>query len=379
MKKEKGIIVIGGHVQGLGITRIFGKRGFDIVLLDTEKYNLTRNSKYCKTFIKYNKDQLFDKLMEIGNSGLYKNYLILPTNDLHVGIISKNKDILSRFFTVGTSNWKSVEMCYNKRITYSLAKEIGIPIAQTDTPDTIEELEQLEPEFPCIIKPAIMHSFYSKLKTKVFVCKNKDELINNYKRAIEVIAPEEVIVQSIINGESEHLYSACFLFDEDKDIISFVARRARQHPPDFGNATTFAQIVDNDYLIEISKKLLSKIKYRGVCEVEYKYDEQSNEYKFLEINPRTWKWHLITETANINLLENYYNLLTEKKTEKYNGCEKSSFRHLMTDLPMIIKYKLTGRYKKYDKYPVKYGVFDINDIKPFLAEIFYLPILMIKR
>jgi len=375
----KNVIIIGGHVQALGIARILGKLDFNITILDSTIFNLARHSKFCENFIKYKKDHLLKKLVEIGKIKEYQNSIVFPTNDLHVGVLSNNKELLSKYFTIAADDWSSVEKSYNKRLTYQIASDLNIPIAKTWAPNSLSELKQLRIEYPVIIKPAVMHSFYSKLKKKVFVCKNETELITNYNLALSVIPAEEVIVQAIINGGSEHLYSACFLYDKNKEIQSFVGRRARQHPPDFGNATTFAQIVDNDELLNLSRKLLKAIQYTGLCEVEYKFDEETNEYKLLEINPRTWKWHSIAARANINILENYV-LFLQGKYSKTDGIpRKASFRHLITDVPTVLRYKKLGLYKKHPDYPMQYAVWSKSDIKPALFELIYLPYLILKR
>jgi len=379
MENRKGVIIIGGHVQGLGIARILGKLKIPVVIMDATSLNLARHSKYCSSFVKYNKDNLYQSLLDLGKKGFFKDYIVFPTNDLHVGILSKNKEELSSYFTIASDDWEVVEKCYNKRETYTIAKEIGIPIANTWMPNSLQELERLEINYPVIIKPAVMYSFYEKLKKKVFVCNNKKELIENYQLAIDVIPPKEIIVQAIIEGGSQHLYSACFLRQKSGVIQSFVGRRARQHPPDFGNATTFAQIVQNDELVELSSQFLKHINYQGVCEVEYKYDESSKEYKLLEINPRTWKWHSIAEKANVNLLENYYNLLQNIPLKLGKTIRNANFRHLLTDIPTVLKYKRLGIYSKHVSYPVKYAVWDKDDLKPAFYELLYLPSFILKR
>ena len=375
----KNVIIIGGHIQALGITRILGKLDFNITILDSTIFNLARHSKFCKKFIKFKKDNLLNKLFELGKTKEYQNSFVFPTNDFHVGILSKNKELLSKYFYIATDDWSSVEKFYNKRLTYQIATDLNIPIANTWAPNSLSELLNLEIEYPVIIKPAVMHSFYSKLKKKVFVCNNKAELIKNYNLTLSVIPSNEVIIQSIIKGGSEHLYSACFLFNKEKEIQSFVGRRARQHPPDFGNATTFAQIVDNDELLNISRKLLKEIKYKGICEVEYKFDEQTKQYKLLEINPRTWKWHSIAEKSNINILENYILLLQGKQKKVNNKISKSSFRHILTDIPTLFLYKKLGIYKKYKSYPIQYAVWSKSDLRPMIFELIYLPYFLFKR
>tara|TARA_Y100001954_G_C15811781_1_gene605577 strand:+ start:704 stop:1834 length:1131 start_codon:yes stop_codon:yes gene_type:complete len=375
----KKVIIIGGHVQSLGITRILGKLDYKITIIDSTKYNLARHSRFCYNFIKFKNEKLLEKLLEIGQMKQYQNSFVFPTNDYHVEVLSKNKELLSKHFIVASDNWSSVEKCYNKRLTYQIAKDLNIPIAKTWMPNSLEELLNLEIEYPVIIKPAVMHSFYSKLKKKVFVCNNKNDLITNYNLSLSVIPSNEIIIQSIINGGSQHLYSACFLFDRGKEVQSFVGRRARQHPPDFGNATTFAQIVDNNELLNISRNLLKEIRYRGMCEVEFKFDKESKEFKLLEINPRTWKWHSIADKSKINLLENYILLLQGKQTKINTKITKASFRHLLTDIPTLFRYKKLGIYKKYKSYPIQYAVWSKSDLKPALFELIYLPYFLLKR
>lgn len=375
----KGIIIVGGHVQALGIARIIGRLNIPVIVLDNTIFNLARHSRFTNQFIKYEKGKLLDKLNSFKNENNFQGFTVFPTNDEHVGILSQNKKGLDDFFIIASASWEVIEKCYNKRLTYKIAKQENIEIAKTWMPDNEKELLNLQLTYPIIIKPAVMHSFYSQLKKKVFVCNNSDELLINYRLALTVIPAEEIIIQDIIPGGSEHLYSACFLFDGQKEIQSFVGRRARQHPPDFGNATTFAQIVDNDELLETSKKLLKAINYHGVCEVEYKYDPIDHIYKFLEINPRTWKWHSIAAKAGSNMLENYYLMLQKKELKKATPVKKASFRHLMTDIPTAIRYRILGIFKKYPKYPMQYAVWSISDIKPGIFELLYLPYLIFKR
>jgi predicted ATP-grasp superfamily ATP-dependent carboligase len=213
----------------------------------------------------------------------------------------------------------------------------------------------------------------------VFLCNNKEELIQNYKKAITVIPANEVIIQAVIKSESDGLYSACFLYNKDHAIQSFVGRRARQHPPDFGNATTFAQIIENDELESLAIKILNEIEYTGLCEVEFMHDKNDNKFKFLEINPRTWKWHSIANKANVNMLESYVQLLSNKPLSKKKKADFASFRHLITDIPTLIKYKQKKLFKKYPKYPMQYAVYDLKDLKPFIFELIYLPITIFKR
>ena len=379
IKLRPGVIVIGGHVQGLGITRIFGKNNIPVVLLDETATNLTRHSKYCKEFIKYSKNKMLDKLLSLIEEKKYENWLLMPTNDRHVGILGDNKNELARHFKVSTANKEALKHLFNKRNTYKLATDLNIPIPNTWSPDTWEDVIKLDLVYPCIIKPAVMHTFYSQIKKKVFVCNNIAELEENYNRALSLIPNDEVIIQDIVPGNSEHQYSVCFMFDGEKPLVTLSARRARQHPPDFGNATTYAETVSIPEIVTYAETILKEINFIGVCEVEFKYDTRDNTYKFLEVNPRTWKWHSIAEKSDSPILMSLYHFMYELEPIVKNNQEEATFRHLITDLPTMIKMKLSKINYAKTKTNTKYAVWDSKDIVPAIFEILYLPYFILKR
>lgn len=378
-KNLHGVVIIGGHIQGLGIARIFGRNGIATILLDKTKVNLTRHSKYCSKMYLYKEEQLLEQLRNLGRQGAYTNWLLMPTNDAHVEVLSKNKAELSKYFKVSTVDIEVLNYFFNKRNTYKLAEKLQIEIPQTWMPDDWNELDNMDLVYPCIIKPAVMHTFYSKTKKKVFVCNKKQELEENYRKAIQIIPKEEIIVQDIIPGSSENQYSACFMFDGEKALVSLVARRVRQHPPDFGNATTYAETVENLVILADAKKILKAVNFIGVCEVEFKYDKRDGLYKFLEVNPRTWKWHSIAEKSESPILMSLYNYVYNKKIIECNEYKNATFRHLATDIPTMLKMKVLGvKYPKIKK-NTKYAVWDSKDIAPAFFEMLYLPYLILKR
>lgn len=374
-----GVIVLGGHVQGLGIIRIFGENNIPCILLDDTSINIARHSRYCLQFFKYSKGKLLDYLFDFSRKREYRNWLLIPTNDYQVEVLSKNKNELEKFYKVGTDDWEVVEKCYNKILTYQIALDSKIDIPHTYFPKNIDDLDNASIKYPCIIKPAVMYKFYSKLKKKVLKCHDKAELIENYKMALEIISSDEIIVQEIIPGDSENQYSACFLYDGDKPLVSLAARRKRQHPIDFGNATTFAETVFDYRLVEISKTFLNKINYKGICEVEFKYDIRDGKYKLLEINPRTWKWHYIAKATGSDFLVGLYQNIYYRQKIEQNKWPTASWQHLLTDYPIILKLRKRKQKHEEMKRNTVYAVFSLSDIRPFVFEKIYLPFLITRR
>ena len=79
---EKGVVVIGGHVQGLGIVRIFGKNGIPSIVFDANRVNLAKHSKYTVKFVQVPQtSDIPGFLIEIGNKFKLKDWLLIPTDD----------------------------------------------------------------------------------------------------------------------------------------------------------------------------------------------------------------------------------------------------------------------------------------------------------
>lgn len=380
--KNKGVIVIGGHVQGLGVIKIFGKNQIPCFVLDVTSINIAKHSKYCTKFIKINPEIDFIQfLIELNKKYDLDDWLLIPTDDNYVSILSRNKAILEEYYRVSVDEWDVIEKCYNKRLTYQIVHDLGVDMPKTYFPDSVEDLKNIDVDYPCIIKPAVMHKLYSQIKKKVLVCNDKNNLVSNYQKVLSYIPADEVIVQEIIPGDSNNQYSACFFFDRNKPFVSLLARRKRQYPIDFGSCTSFAETIKDTNLLESAKKILSKISYWGICEVEFKKDVRDGKYKFLEINPRTWKWHSISNKSESPFLMSLYNTVYSNKPIVKNDWNDCCWKDIIIDtavvFKLLLKLKVLPSFSKYKN--VGYSVFDISDIRPFIFEILYMPYLFFTR
>jgi D-aspartate ligase len=388
-----GAIVIGGHIQGLGLIRNLGMFGIQTILIDKNEFNIARFSKYCAKYIKaptnlYNENIFLNYLITINLKLKLGKWVIYPTDDRTVYLLSKYKEKLSEYYTIWTPEWNIVKYFYDKKMTYLLADKLKIPYPISIYPQNTEEIDKIEDKikFPIIIKPAIMQQFYEITKQKVYVANNYFELHKYYKKACDIIGSQNVIIQEIIPGRPEHLYSYGSFYKKNKTMGYIIGRRKRQIPMDFGKGSTFVELCNIPEIKEYSEKILSSIGYYGLSEVEFKYDTRDNSYKLLEVNPRTWRWHTLASHAGINLplllYNDIYQLPQEQTIQKISTQLK--WRDIYSDLLIstteIINKKMTiQEYINSTKYNTVDGVLDKNDIYPFIAETFLLPILVKER
>jgi D-aspartate ligase len=375
-----GVIVLGGHVQGLGILRILGRENIPGIVVDNTGKNLAKHSKFCKAFFCIRDDELLSFLTNPAQVSNFYKWVVFPTNDFHVKLLSYNKIELAKYYLNTIDGWEVIEKFYNKKNTYELAARLRVPIPKTWDITSIDQLTEIKVDFPCIIKPAVMYDFYKKARRKVFICRNPEELASQYEKALTIIPAAEIIIQEVIPGSGKNQYSACFLFLNGQSYVHLTACRMRQHPIDFGNATTYAETVDIPEIKHYAERILTEGNYNGLCEVEFKKDSRDGVYKFLEVNTRTWKWHSIANKAGTPFIKSYFDYLCGKKIKPQESFKPASFMHAATDFPVRFKLLLKG-YKFWNRKinPCENAVWSNDDIKPWFFEKLYLINLIINR
>ena len=112
--KSPGIIVMGGHVQALGIIRILGKKQIPSLIIDDTPWNISRFSKFCGGFIQCAKENWKSIFQDWIQKNELQNWVIFPTHDSHVEFLSQNKSWLSPHFNVSTDDWERVSIFYDK-------------------------------------------------------------------------------------------------------------------------------------------------------------------------------------------------------------------------------------------------------------------------
>jgi predicted ATP-grasp superfamily ATP-dependent carboligase len=383
-----GAVITGGDFQALGAIRTLGRKEIPIVLLDSD-HCISKYSRFVKKCFRApplseNKGAYVDYLIEVGRREGLHEWVIFPNSDEAVALLSKNKDALEEFYRVPTPSWEVIQNVYIKKNTYQIAEKNGIPIPKTYYPKSVEELMEINLQFPVVIKPSIRDNFYNKIKIKAFRINNRKELASTYQWVSSVIDPSEVLVQDFIPGGPKHLFSFCPFFKDGKVIASIMARRSRQHPMDFGHASTFAELVNIPEIKIISEKFLNIIDYYGIGEVEFMQDPRDGEYKLIELNPRIWGWHTLAIAAGVDLPYLLYQDTIGEKVEVPSSLKQVKWVRLITDFPTVFTEIVKGHMKITDyiqsmKGKKEFAVFSIHDPLPFFMEIALIPYLWWKK
>jgi D-aspartate ligase len=382
-----GALVIGGDYQGLGIVRSLGHRGIPICVVDDE-HSISRFSRYAKFAIRVpdlrSETTTVQTLLDIGKRLNLKGWVLFPTREELVAALSRHRCELLEFFRVPTSPWSTVRWMWDKRNTYQLAEELKILIPETWIPEIPEDIDKITTAFPLALKPAIKEHFFYSTKAKAWRANSKEQLRDLLKRANSIAGPGEIIVQDLIPGDGNHQFGYCAFFKDGKAVGSMVTRRRRQHPHEFGRASTFVETIDFPALESLAERFLQKINYYGLVEVEFKLDPRDGQLKLLDVNPRTWGYHSLGRSAGVDFPYLLYCDQIGLAVEDCRGKPGMSWIRMLTDFPTGLIDVFSGRLglREFIESVRTFSteaVFSWEDPVPGLVECALLPYLIARR
>jgi len=382
-----GAIVIGGDYQGLGIVRSLGRRGIPVCVIDDE-LSIARYSRYVTHSVSVpdlrNDDAIIRELLALGQRLNLKGWVLFPTRDEIVAAIARRRSELTPWFRVPTPCWDVIQYVWDKRKTWELADRLNLPIPATWNPKNAEELAQINAPFPLAVKPSIKEHFFYTTRAKGWSAANSQELRDLFLKAQQIAGTDEILIQDQIPGDGTRQFGYCAFFKDGQAMGSMVSRRRRQHPHDFGRASTFVETVEQPKIEELAQHLLSELNFYGLVEVEYKQDPRNGEFKLLDINARTWGYHTLGPVAGVDFVWMLYCDQVGLPATPARAKAGMSWMRMLTDFPTAMLDIANGRLSL-GAYLQSLGTFDteavftLRDPLPGLMECILLPYLIIKR
>jgi D-aspartate ligase len=382
-----GAVVIGGEHPGLGIARSLGRRGIPVCIID-HQHSVSQFSKYVTRVVRVkdlrDEHKTVESVMGVGLRYGLKGWVLFPTRDETVAAFSRHRDRLAEFFRVTTPCWDTVRWAWDKKQTYDLAAQLGIPVPRTYNPRTEGELAELYSRLPLAIKPAVKENFFYATGAKAWRAETPDQLINLFRKAIRQIRPEEILIQEIIPGDGQRQYSYCAFFRDGEAHSTLIARRMRQHPREFGRAATYVETVELPAIVELSERFLRAIDYYGLVEVEFKQDPRDGLFKLLDVNARTWGFHSIGGPAGVDFPYLLYADQVGKPVDRSDAKAGVGWLRAIADLPTAALDLWDGEidlrsYWRSLKHTRTESVFCLQDPLPSIAEVLMLPYLVTKK
>lgn len=257
---------------------------------------------------------------------------ILPqvTNELE--ILSKNKKRFEKIgVKVAVNDFDTLKIANNKFLLTKIAKEIGAGAPKFEMVKSLEELNEILPNFgypekPVVVKPLVSRGmrglrvidekkdkfnlWAEEKPTGVYLTKN--EFFNIFKEEF----PELMVVEYLPKEE----YSVDMLAENGKISVIIPRRRIR-----IRSGITFEGITEkHEKIIEYSKLLTEKLKLSYALGFQFKLNE-NNEPKLLECNPRIQGTMVMSTLSGANIIYSILKILLEEPIPEFNVKWNSKF------------------------------------------------------
>ena len=311
--KRPPAIVMGGSVNGLSFVRSLGRRGISTLLLDSEPLVGTY-SRLGKTILLPPPGKSPDEwmgLLEFLGSRLPGPGVIFATSDVHGVFVSEHAKVLERYFRFLVPTAEATAQIVDKKVQYTIANSLGIPIPQTYFPKDLEEVRSVSSDmtYPCIVKPYKAHEGRGKIgNKKVVVVEEKQSLVSVFESIGD--GEPSFMVQEIIRGEDDTLYGYLAFWDSNHQEHAWLTKRKlRQYPPHYGDGS-LQETIECQEVAQLSRRLLQAFNYQGFVGTEFKFDARDGSYRLMEINPRTVSGNQLCISAGVDFPGIGYQYLT---------------------------------------------------------------------
>lgn len=314
-------------------------------------------------------DEQLDFLFGLAARHRLDGWTLFVTSDEPTMLVARHHAALSRHFRLTVPPWERLRWAYDKRLTYRLAADIGVEHPRTFYPKTQDDLSKFDLAFPVILKPAFKKGVNRFTRDKAWQVEDRQTLAARFAEASGLVGCDAVMVQELICGGGEAQFSYAALCADGRTLASVTARRTRQYPVEFGRSSSYVETVQQPAIEEPARRLLAAMRYTGLAEVEFKYDQKDGRYKLLDMNPRAWTWQELCAAAGVDFPYLLWRSIHGEHVPNLRGRSGVRWVRLSTDVAAASTEIWQGRlsllaYLRSLKTPLEFAAFAADDPLP---------------
>lgn len=305
MEKAKGVaLVTGAEMSGYGIMRSLGRAGISVVALTDGVEDFGRYSKYCRLGGSYTDGQDGEQIcgqLEEWSTRLQTKPVLFVTSDWMALLAAEHQERLAPHFAFHWAPADVLATITNKARISLFCGQHGIRVPRSHFTEPGEDVggNAASFPFPCLVKVTRHFERGSFPDADLTVFQSPAALEEYYRTRPGLLG--HTFWQQIIEGGDDNVFECNVLIRRSGDVGGVCCvRRLRQYPPQYG-FMSYGRTEENQAVIEESLKLLRALDYRGLANIEFKYQPKDSNYYFIEMNPRLpWSTTLFA-AAGVNL------------------------------------------------------------------------------
>jgi D-aspartate ligase len=214
--------------------------------------------------------------------------VLITTDDAATVLAARLGDRLAEHFVFPHQPLELVRLLANKRQVHELCTQVGIPVPETAFPQSRTEVaERAEASrFPIVVKRiAAWEPSQRPGATTVAIVRTADRLFAAYDAMESPVAPNVLLQEYIPGADGTQAIHNGYFDQSSRCLVSFTGRKLRQRGTHSGPAT-LGEAVSNPEVERLTLQLAAAAGYRGILDMDFRYDSRDDRYKLLDANPR---------------------------------------------------------------------------------------------
>jgi predicted ATP-grasp superfamily ATP-dependent carboligase len=276
----------------LGVLRSLGRLGVKVYGIDSRAHAYGLRSRYCAGAFLWDfdgspPDATVDFLKQVARR-VGGRPLLLPTFDPRSLLVADHAEELAEHYVFARPEAGAARRLYDKREMHRICGKQGIPTADTRFPRTAGELEDAmgTMRFPMLLKGIDGDRLMRRADgLRMMIVHRSEDLRTVFARWDEPGHPN-LMLQELIPGDADQLWMLAGYFDSHFECrFAVTARKLRQLPLD-GGITALGACDPCEAIVESTRRIVRAVGYRGVLDVDFRYDPRDGLHKMLDVNPR---------------------------------------------------------------------------------------------
>lgn len=359
--------------MGYNVLRSLAKKNIQVVAGDSSGLSMCRASRLKQRFFKYRSfyhqpESFIEDVLKV--AGELDQPVYIPTHEETFVAAKYAERLTANGVQFAISDYSVLRQLHKKTLLHDSCVQLEVPTPRIeivdDEADFLEKVKQFE-------IPVVLKADQTNSAKGVYYLTDPTSLLTTYRQARKEIVGT-LFLQELVTG---HGYGVSVLMNRGRCRARFTHKRLREKT--FSGGTSTARVsTRNQQLEDAAVKLLSGVGFHGVAMVEFKYDEVTDNFWIIDVNPRFWGSLALPIACGVNFPYLLYQMITQGDVDPVTEYEQGVVaRWVLGDLLSLAseissRRRIVDPMRKYWRQPSGYrDDFFWDDPMPFVMQSAY--------
>ncbi|WP_235883649.1 carboxylate--amine ligase [Saccharopolyspora elongata] len=303
------------HHGGLGVIRSLGRVGVPVYAVQEDSLAPAAHSRYLRGRWLWSPDpadtdELLTGLAELADR-IGRPSVLIPTDDAGAIFLAEHGDPLRPYFHFAQPPRDLPRRLAGKYSMYELCRQLDVPCAAACLVGSWDEAQDFAARvgYPLVAKLAEPWVTTKGKVRSTTIVGDAEELAALYERCGKAAVGGLMLQEFIPGGPGDDWFFHGYCDAAAVCLPAFTGVKERSYPAHAG-LTSLGACAENEELQGEATKLLERLAFNGIVDLDFRWDARDRRYKLLDFNPRLGaQFRLFRDSAGMDVaLASYLDL-----------------------------------------------------------------------